>query len=136
MVLNDFYLCTWPAPLNFDDDSIAAHFDGLNDAERPLVDVVAELRAAHPTAPLITFSLFVQRQELSPEKRFFFFPPFAHAIVPNFLRVRIEALQPALQPALRFQELRRWHADAYPDACLTPGTLGADELRAWGQSEE
>ena len=42
----------------------------------------------------------------------------------------------APQPALRLRELRRWHADAYPDACLTPGTLGAEELWAWGQSEE
>ena len=38
---------------------------------------VAALRAEHPSAPLVTFSHFVPRPELSPEKRFLMFPNLA-----------------------------------------------------------
>ena len=41
---------------------------------------VAELRAAHPGAPLVTFSHFVPRLELVPEKRFLFLPSLNKAV--------------------------------------------------------
>ena len=47
---------------------------------------VAALRAEHPSAPLVTFSHFVPRPELSPEKRFLMFPNLAK--VPHFGAIR------------------------------------------------
>lgn len=43
--------------------------------------IVAALKAEHPDAPLISFSHFVPRPDLNPEKRFLFFPPLAKVSV-------------------------------------------------------
>ncbi|KAL1522093.1 hypothetical protein AB1Y20_021736 [Prymnesium parvum] len=90
-ILNDFVLCDWPEPLSTSDDSIAIHFDSLNDSE-----AIKALQEKHPSAPLITFSHFVPLLELNPEKRFLFFPPLAKAIGSNYLGARIKALKPAV----------------------------------------
>lgn len=73
LVMKDFHMCLWPPPLKATDESVAKMLDGMNDiakggARRPLEDRVAALREAHPDAPLITFSHFVPRIELNPEK--------------------------------------------------------------------
>jgi hypothetical protein len=66
----DYHLCHWPEGLKHDDESIARTFDAMNDAPGFALDAsVAALRAEHPETPLITFSHFVPRQELNPEKR-------------------------------------------------------------------
>lgn len=88
LVMSDFHRCTWPSWLSTEDDSIAARLDEMNDedgalrlrlpclphardttAHGTLEARVAALRAAHPSAPLITASHFVPRTELCPEKR-------------------------------------------------------------------
>ena len=43
----------------------------------PRAHAIAALRRAHPSLPLVTFSHFVPRPELSPEKRFLMFPNLA-----------------------------------------------------------
>ena len=68
----DYYMCSWPPPLTVKDDSIARHFDAMNEAadggaHRKHIEAI---RAAHPDAPLITCSHFVPRIELTPEKRY------------------------------------------------------------------
>ena len=55
---------------------------------------VEELRASHPSAPLITFSHFLPRIELNPEKRYLLPPTLAKAVGSNALRARVDALQP------------------------------------------
>ena len=93
-VMVDFHACRWPAHLRAaGGEALASHFDGLNDARR-LGAAVAELRAAHPHAPLLTFSHFVPRCELNPEKRYLFFPGLAKACGSSWLRRRVEALAP------------------------------------------
>ena len=99
-VLMDFHLCTWPASLSKADDSIARRFDALNDQRDGLptsmLKRIEDLRAEFPGAPLITFSHFVPRLELNPEKRYLFFPPLARACGSVFLQARIDALRPAV----------------------------------------
>ena len=56
--MSDFSKCSWPAPLSTSDDSIAQRLDEMNEASGATIE---ELRAAHPSAPLITFSHFVPR---------------------------------------------------------------------------
>ena len=72
MVMKDFYMCAWPPPLSAANDSVARHLDALNDEGgvemRGLETRVRALLDAHPAAPLITFSHFVPRMELNPEK--------------------------------------------------------------------
>ena len=97
MVMSDYHACTWPPPLSNTNDSIAAHFDALNDADgAPLPKVIKALREAHPNAPLITCSHFVPHMELNPEKRFLFFPPLAKACGSSYLAKRIATLTPEL----------------------------------------
>ena len=100
-VMVDFHACKWPPPLSSADDSIAIRLDTLNDGRVPGArptqrEKVEALRAAHPAAPLITLSHFVPRIELTPEKRFLFFPPLAKAVGSVHLAARIAALRPAV----------------------------------------
>jgi hypothetical protein len=59
----DFRRCKWPSPLDPLDDSVAKHFDKLNDAP------VAAALKAFPTARILSFSHFLPFQQLIPEKR-------------------------------------------------------------------
>ena len=94
----DYRRCKWPDHLDpyCNNDSIARHFDQMND--RPnghgLEAVVQRLRRLHPGAPLVSFSHFVPRIELNPEKRYLITPALAKAIGSAHLRARIEALRP------------------------------------------
>lgn len=97
IVMNDFHLCQWPAGLSTEDDSIARRFDAMNDARGvELTTTVAALREAHPDAPLISFSHFVPRLELQPEKRYLYFPGLAKACGSTFLQERVAQLGPAM----------------------------------------
>ena len=69
MVMSDCRMCAWPSPLTHADESIARRFDAMNDEEEPLMSRIDSLRSTHPKAPLISFSHFVPRVELNPEKR-------------------------------------------------------------------
>lgn len=53
-----------------------------------------ELRDLHPGASLITFSHFLPRIELIPEKRYLLPPTLAKAVGSVPLRNRVDALQP------------------------------------------
>ena len=88
--MSDFYRCAFPG-LDQETDDVARHFDGLNGA---LEAEVAALRAAHPAAPLVTFSHFVPRLELVPEKRFLYLPTLNKAVGSAFLQRRVDALRP------------------------------------------
>ena len=87
-VISDFYLCKFPG-LSQTDDSVAAALDARNDE-----GAIAALRRAHPTLPLVTFSHFVPRPELVPEKRYLFVPALAKAVGSTFLETRVARLQP------------------------------------------
>ena len=52
------------------------------------------LRAKHPSAPLITFSHFVPKIDLTPEKRYLFWANLAKATGSIYLGKRIDELQP------------------------------------------
>ena len=93
LVMTDFYACAWPPSLSKEGDSIAKYFDRSNDQPKPLLEVVEGLRAAHPHAPTISFSHFVPRKELSPEKRYLFFPPLSKASGSKHLERRVAALR-------------------------------------------
>ena len=95
MCMMDYHLNVWPAPLDQINDSVAKYMDGLNDASSVQLDAsVRDLREAHPDAPLITFSHFVPRLELNPEKRFLNFPYLSKASGSAFLAKRVAALSP------------------------------------------
>ena len=94
-VISDFYLCKFPG-LSQTDDSVAAALDARNDD-----GAIAALRRAHPSLPLVTFSHFVPRPELVPEKRYLFVPALAKAVGSTFLERRVarsEAGRACLRP--------------------------------------
>ena len=89
-VISDFYLCKFPG-LSQTDDSVAEALDARNgDVE----GAIAALRRAQPTLPLVTFSHFVPRPELVPEKRYLFVPALAKAVGSTFLERRVARLKP------------------------------------------
>jgi len=81
--MTDYFRTWWPDGLKTGEEAVARRVDALNDsrsdpaasAAHAYDALVAALRAAHADAPLVTFSHFVPRVELSPEKRFLYLPP-------------------------------------------------------------
>lgn len=89
--IGDYRKTRWPPGLNLYDDSIAKYFDALNRD-----DELKALQVQWPDAPLITFSHFVPKIELTPEKRYLFCPALMKAIGSSFLERRIDKLRPDL----------------------------------------
>lgn len=120
----DYRECVWPRPLSMHDDSVAAAVDALNDAggdgARPADcggsgnnsggehasgggehasgsgGVAAALRARPASEPLVSFSHFLPREELLPEKRFLFVPALPKASGSAPLGRRVAALRPTV----------------------------------------
>lgn len=91
-MMSDYMLCRWPDGLSASNgcDSLARYFDSLNE-ER-----AAAIPAKDPSTTVISFSHFLPRQELLPEKRLLYFPPIAKAVGSRHLGERIRALAPDL----------------------------------------
>ena len=87
--MSDYRNTRFAKPLDPHTDAVAKAFDVLNE------DVVAKLPAAR-TEPLVTFSHFLPRVELLPEKRYLTLPVLAKASGSSFLHERIKALQPTM----------------------------------------
>eukprot|EP00899_Mesostigma_viride_P009410 jgi/Mesvir1/18470/Mv14321-RA.1 len=92
-VLMDYKLCQFPEDLPNGSEQLAAYFDGMND------DVLANIRELKDgCSVLVTFSHFLPRQDLLPEKRMLFFPNLAKAVGSDFIERRIRAIHPAGGP--------------------------------------
>lgn len=90
-IMTDFRNAAWPPPLDPRTDSVARAVDALNDDVLPSVTADADA-----DEPLITFSHFLPRVELLPEKRFLTLPPLAKASGSAFLAARVAQLRPAM----------------------------------------
>lgn len=89
MVAVDFFRCTWPTHLDPLTDSLAKHFDGLNDTAQ-----LQHFLATRGQTPVISFSHFLPFQELLPEKRFLFYPNLPKMAGSEPLSSRVRALAP------------------------------------------
>ena len=87
--ISDYGACAWPAgyPRN-GSRALSELFDAMND----LAALLAVRRAAFPSVPLISFSHFLPRQALLPEKRFLFQPNLAKAVGSDFVERRVREL--------------------------------------------
>ncbi|RZB61984.1 hypothetical protein D0Y65_044322 [Glycine soja] len=90
MACKDFYACKWPKGLSNGDMSLALYFDAMNDKQ---IDVIKEIQMA--CDHIITFSHFVPRQELCPEKRMLFYPKLPKIIGSDSLEDRIRSIHGA-----------------------------------------
>lgn len=98
---SDYRLCKWPAPLDQHTDSVAAHFDKMNDewiqdlGESDYSRLSSMMSGCRePGDVVITFSHFLPRIELLPEKRYLYFPILAKFVGSPPLGRRIERLGP------------------------------------------
>lgn len=85
--MTDFHTCKWPEGLSPADASLAEHFDRLN-GELPERGRREECRV------VLSFSHFLPRPELLPEKRFLFYPNLPKASGSRPLGTRVQELQP------------------------------------------
>jgi len=143
-VMTDFRNCVWPAPLDPRTDSIARAVDALND------ELLSAAQVSQ-SEPLVSFSHFLPRVELLPEKRFLTLPVLAKASGSDPLRNRVQLLRPTMhvfghthfgwdqtldgtrfvQGALAYpgERTSRWHT-------LKVGDLGAEgPLHLWNSRE-
>ncbi|PSC76652.1 Metallo-dependent [Micractinium conductrix] len=96
-VMIDFHACQWPNGLNSADDSLADYFDALNEPafSKALQGIEEETDAAGgKRPPIISFSHFLPRQELLPEKRMLYYPNLAKASGSDALEARVRRLRP------------------------------------------
>jgi hypothetical protein len=90
-VFQDFRRCVWPSGLDPLQTHVAKYFDDLNDTP-PHTTVVSRSDAD----VVISFSHFLPRIELLPEKRYLFYPNLAKAVGSDYLQRRVAALSPSL----------------------------------------
>merc|ERR1740129_2509877 len=92
----DFHLCKWPSGLTpFDgSESIARFMDGLNDECLANLPCRGQAAKGAPRPPVISFSHFLPRRELLPEKRTLFYPPLPKAAGSLLLGERVRQLAP------------------------------------------
>eukprot|EP00929_Paragymnodinium_shiwhaense_P062383 TRINITY_DN31148_c1_g1_i1.p1 TRINITY_DN31148_c1_g1~~TRINITY_DN31148_c1_g1_i1.p1 ORF type:complete len:357 (+),score=47.72 TRINITY_DN31148_c1_g1_i1:88-1158(+) len=88
--MSDFAMCRWPNGLSSLDDSLATHVDTLNDD----VEQVAKLVKDSACRVVISFSHFLPRPDLLPEKRFLYYPNLPKAVGSRALGRRVQGLQP------------------------------------------
>ncbi|XP_066381073.1 uncharacterized protein [Miscanthus floridulus] len=84
MACKDFHACQWPSDLTNDDEALALYFDKLNDKNH---DAIEEVKSS--SKQILTFSHFVPRQELCPEKRMLYYPYLPKVIGSDFLERRL-----------------------------------------------
>ncbi|XP_028756542.1 uncharacterized protein LOC114715817 [Neltuma alba] len=90
MACKDFHACKWPRGLSNGDISLALYFDGMNERQQNVVEEI-QMTCDH----IITFSHFVPRQELCPEKRMLFYPKLPKIIGSDSLELRIRSIHGA-----------------------------------------
>lgn len=90
MACKDFHACKWPEELSNRDTSLALYFDAMNEKNQ---DLIKEIQSE--CSQIITFSHFLPRQELCPEKRMLFYPNLPKIIGSDFLEVRLRSIHGA-----------------------------------------
>ncbi|OAY65866.1 hypothetical protein ACMD2_23909 [Ananas comosus] len=83
----DFHACKWSPQLSNDGVALALHFDMMNETNHNAIKEV-QTTSNH----IITFSHFVPRQELCPEKRMLFYPNLPKIIGSDFLEKRLRSI--------------------------------------------
>ncbi|KAI4365782.1 hypothetical protein MLD38_021740 [Melastoma candidum] len=87
MACKDYYACKWPEELSNKDESLAAFFDSMNNSKQDAIEDIQR-----KCSQIITFSHFVPRQELCPEKRMLFYPNLPKIIGSDCLEARIRSV--------------------------------------------
>ncbi|KAG8662965.1 hypothetical protein MANES_01G159900v8 [Manihot esculenta] len=87
MACKDFRACKWPQELSSRDTSLALYFDAMNEENEDEIMVIQKT-----CCQVITFSHFVPRQELCPEKRMLFYPNLPKVIGSDYLEARIRSI--------------------------------------------
>lgn len=99
-MMRDFYSCVWPTGMDASGERVAQYMDLLNDratAQTPSGRLTGKQLWQHirdSGVPVISYSHFLPRLELIPEKRFLFFPHLAKAVGSRFLGERVARLNP------------------------------------------
>eukprot|EP00633_Aureoumbra_lagunensis_P003899 CAMPEP_0197317298 /NCGR_PEP_ID=MMETSP0891-20130614/46347_1 /TAXON_ID=44058 ORGANISM="Aureoumbra lagunensis, Strain CCMP1510" /NCGR_SAMPLE_ID=MMETSP0891 /ASSEMBLY_ACC=CAM_ASM_000534 /LENGTH=363 /DNA_ID=CAMNT_0042807219 /DNA_START=74 /DNA_END=1165 /DNA_ORIENTATION=- len=88
-VMTDYRRCKWPHPLRDDDSSIAAYMDKLNLPTENKLKQIWDQVDDH-----ITFSHFLPRIELIPEKRYLFLPTLIQAVGSRYLGETVKRITP------------------------------------------
>eukprot|EP00658_Telonema_sp_P-2_P014365 TRINITY_DN15466_c0_g1_i2.p1 TRINITY_DN15466_c0_g1~~TRINITY_DN15466_c0_g1_i2.p1 ORF type:complete len:277 (+),score=33.27 TRINITY_DN15466_c0_g1_i2:393-1223(+) len=85
----DYHRCAWPDGMDPSTEQVAAAIDNLNS---PPDEVLALREPENSDLALVSFSHFVPRIELVPEKRFLFLPTLNKAVGSRFLGERVDRL--------------------------------------------
>ncbi|GLJ40749.1 hypothetical protein SUGI_0842560 [Cryptomeria japonica] len=87
MACKDFHACKWPSTLSTSSLSLSRYFNELNYKH---FDTIQEIKET--SSQVITFSHFLPRQELCPEKRMLFYPNLPKVIGSDFLEVWVRKI--------------------------------------------
>ncbi|CAE8605292.1 unnamed protein product [Polarella glacialis] len=90
-LLSDYYLTRWPTGIAIADGSAARAVDEVNDQ---LTSWSELLKRRQGFSEVISFSHFLPRLEVNPEKRYLTHPNLAKGVGSTYLRARVELLCP------------------------------------------
>ena len=95
LLCRDYRACKWPPGLDPRDDSVARYLDAEND--RAPEGASADTSAMQASGlPILSFSHFLPRIELIPEKRYLYYPNLPKMVGSCALRERVQSLRPAI----------------------------------------
>ena len=117
----DFRRARWPEPLSPRDDSVACWVDGINDY------ILGDLsETMNDGSPILTFSHFLPRLELNPEKRYMNYPTLNKAIGSVYVERRLRAMNSSFH--IFGHTHFGWDAELPPDnAASTQSTSSSNE---------
>lgn len=87
MACKDFHACKWPDQLSTEGISLAQYFDTMNNNNQTAISEIQRT-----SNQVISFSHFLPRQELCPEKRMLFYPNLPKIIGSDFLETRVRSI--------------------------------------------
>ncbi|KAK1384115.1 Metallophos domain-containing protein [Heracleum sosnowskyi] len=87
MACKDFHACKWPDQLSKEGISLAQYFDTMNNSNQ---NAISEIQRT--CNQIVSFSHFLPRQELCPEKRMLFYPNLPKIIGSDFLEKRVRSI--------------------------------------------
>mmetsp|Transcript_4442 Transcript_4442/g.11534 ORF Transcript_4442/g.11534 Transcript_4442/m.11534 type:complete len:193 (-) Transcript_4442:22-600(-) len=95
--MSDFVACRWPEGLDPMDESVAHWFDTLNDPDLLNLSTVLDIEresTVESSCPVISYSHFLPRQDLIPEKCMLYEKALPKAVGSDFLMRRVADLKP------------------------------------------
>ncbi|KAL7482368.1 hypothetical protein ACHAW6_008042 [Cyclotella cf. meneghiniana] len=118
-VVADYRKASWPEPLSPFDDSVAQFMDQLNDVIFDWDSIANIDGVLDDSMSILTFSHFLPRIELLPEKRYLSLPTLHSCVGSTFLEERLRTFQSKVNVQRKYSQQTSGHLHAFGHSHLS-----------------